>query len=244
MSRHSGRGGGPADDGERGGGSGGGGGGGGIMSPGASRAVPAVFDELKELTRALNTREERWGGGGGGERGGGGGGGRAARRGVERVNHPPPLPLRKFLLSVESELTSFIADTSSPSKTFPPLNPYFRRLFHLTCRRFGIDSSSSAAQLWGLDKGTVLTKSSSSRTPVLLFADFVPSSPAPADKVYAVPSLPPVHSEALRARVREQAEREAKRRRATLAAERGGGGGVTGQPAVGVAVVVVVVVVA
>ena len=120
------------------------------------------------------------------------------------IPRPAPTLYRQFLLSVESELFEFMAEPSAQSKTFPPLNPYFRRLFHLTCRRFGIDSSSSAAALWGLDEGTVLTKSSSSCTPLLSFSDLMPTTPSPDDKVYAVPPVPPVHTEALRRRIREQ----------------------------------------
>ena len=99
---------------------------------------------------------------------------------------------REFLLKIERELTGFI-DSDAHRFVFPPMNGHFRRLLHITCRRFGVDSSSSSQSLWGLDKGMEVRRQPWSRTPVLRYTDLAPASCEPEHCVYSFPTdAPPV----------------------------------------------------
>ena len=99
---------------------------------------------------------------------------------------------REFLFKIERELMGFI-DSDAHRFVFPPMNGHFRRLLHITCRRFGVDSSSSSQSLWGLDKGMEVLMQPWSRTPVLRYADLIPASCGPEQSVYSFPTdAPPV----------------------------------------------------
>ncbi len=99
---------------------------------------------------------------------------------------------RDFLFKIEGELTKFI-DSDARRFVFPPMNGHFRRLLHITCRRFGVDSSSSSQSLWGLDKGMEVLRQTRSRTPVLQYADLIPAICDPEHSVYSFPTdAPPV----------------------------------------------------
>jgi hypothetical protein len=82
---------------------------------------------------------------------------------------------RDFLLKIELELCGFL-DSDAPRFAFPPMNGHFRRLLHITCSRFGLDSSSSSQTLWGLDKGLEVIRQPLARPPVLGYADLIPAS--------------------------------------------------------------------
>eukprot|EP01048_Picozoa_sp_COSAG05_P019788 COSAG05_NODE_3196_length_2251_cov_5.082979_2_plen_575_part_01 len=106
---------------------------------------------------------------------------------------------REFLFKIEAEILAFIGGAGGERFVFPPMNGHFRRLLHITCRRFGLYSSSSAVTLWGLDKGIEITRSGIAASsqggvplpPVLRYADLIPQSVAPERGVYAFPSTPP-----------------------------------------------------
>ncbi|MDA8531994.1 hypothetical protein N9K45_00040 [bacterium] len=99
---------------------------------------------------------------------------------------------RDFLFKIEGELTRFV-ESDARRFVFPPMNGHFRRLLHITCRRFGVDSSSSSQSLWGLDKGMEVLRLPRSRTPVLHYADLIPANCEPQHCVYSFPTdAPPV----------------------------------------------------
>eukprot|EP01046_Picozoa_sp_COSAG06_P005459 COSAG06_NODE_244_length_19215_cov_20.256853_12_plen_1068_part_00 len=97
---------------------------------------------------------------------------------------------REFLFKIERELTEFLAG-EAPRFVFPPMNGHFRRLLHITCSRFGVDSSSSSQALWGLDKGMEVLRQPRSRVPVLRYTDLIPATCAPDRNVYSFPVDPP-----------------------------------------------------
>ena len=78
---------------------------------------------------------------------------------------------RTFMLHVEAvilELAAGVDDTRS----FPPMSAHFRRLVHLTAKRFGLKTQSD--ELWGLDKCVVVRRCPQTRVPALRYADFLP----------------------------------------------------------------------
>jgi hypothetical protein len=77
---------------------------------------------------------------------------------------------------------------------------------HITCNRFGLESSSSACNLWGLDKGIEVSHrrrrpgsgrgagaaaAAAARVPVLSYRDLIPRQSLPARLVYAWLTDPP-----------------------------------------------------
>lgn len=100
---------------------------------------------------------------------------------------------RDFLFKTEGELIGFI-ESQAQRFVFPPMNGHFRRLLHITCGRFGVDSSSSSQALWGLDKGMKISKRAWSRVPVLRYADLIPATCSSDHYVYSFPAdAPPVN---------------------------------------------------